>query len=64
LRGSRGNDAKPAVELLDARARVTASTSVRDLGGELAVSGDNAWLLGNTGSCNGIVHVRLTPRPQ
>jgi hypothetical protein len=56
------NDGKLALELLDAQGRVTASTSLRDLGGEIAVSGDNAWFLGNAGGGNGIVHVRLAGR--
>jgi Domain of unknown function (DUF4232) len=56
------NDAKLAVELLNTHGRVTASTPVRDLGGEIAVSGANAWFLGNAGSGNGIVHVRLAAR--
>lgn len=56
------NDAKLALELLNTQARVTASTHLRDLGGVIAVSGDNAWVLGNAGSGNGIVHVRLTVR--
>jgi hypothetical protein len=53
------NDAKLALEILNAHGRVTASTTLRDLGGEIAVSGGNAWFLGNAGSGNGIVHVRL-----
>jgi hypothetical protein len=56
------NDAKLAIELLNLQGRVVARTSFRDLGGELAVSGDDAWFLGNAGSGNGIVHVRLTKR--
>jgi hypothetical protein len=56
------NEGKLAVELLNAQGRVTASRSLRDLGGELAVSRDNAWFLGDAGSGNGIVHVRLTGR--
>jgi len=56
------NDAKLAVERLNAQGIVTASTSLRDLGGELAVSGDNVWFLGNTGRGNGIVHIRVTGR--
>ena len=56
------NDAKLAVERLNAQGTVIASTSLRDLGGELAVSGDNVWFLGNAGSGNGIVHVRLARR--
>jgi hypothetical protein len=53
------NDAKLALELLDARGHVIASTSLRDLGGEIAISGANAWFLGDAGDGNGIVHVRL-----
>jgi hypothetical protein len=53
------NDAKLALELLTSQGAAGASTSLRDLGGELAVSGDNAWFLGNAGNGNGIVHVRL-----
>jgi hypothetical protein len=53
------NDAASAIELLDAEGRVTARTPLRDLSGELAVSGDNAWFLGDAGGGNGIVHVRL-----
>jgi hypothetical protein len=56
------NDARLSLELLDAHGRVTAGTSLRDLGGELAVSGDNVWILGNAGSGNGIVHLRLAQR--
>jgi hypothetical protein len=53
------NDAASAVELLNAEGRVTARTPLHDLSGELAVSGDSAWFLGNAGGGNGIVHVRL-----
>jgi hypothetical protein len=53
------NDAASAIELLNAQGRVTARTPLRDLSGELAVSGDNAWFLGDAGGGNGIVHVRL-----
>lgn len=56
------NDAKLAIELLNIQGRVVASTSLRDLGGELAVGGDNAWFIGNAGSGNGVVHVRLMER--
>jgi hypothetical protein len=56
------NDAKLALEILDAQGRVTASTSLRDMGGEVAISGGNAWFLGDAGSGNGIVHVRLAGR--
>lgn len=53
------NDAASAIELLNAQGRVTARTPLHDLSGELAVSGDNAWFLGDAGSGNGIVHIRL-----
>jgi hypothetical protein len=53
------NDAASAIELLNTQGRVTARTPLSDLSGELAVSGDNAWFLGNAGAGNGIVHVRL-----
>jgi hypothetical protein len=53
------NDAASAIELLNAEGRVTARTPLRDLSGELAVSGGNAWFLGDAGGGNGIVHVRL-----
>ena len=53
------NAAASAIELLNAEGRVTARTPLRDLSGELAVSGDNAWFLGDAGGGNGIVHVRL-----
>jgi hypothetical protein len=56
------NDAGLAFEQLGAHGRVTASTSLRDLGGEIAVGGANAWFLGNAGSGNGIVHLRLADR--
>jgi hypothetical protein len=53
------NDSKLALEILNPQGQVTASTSLRDLGGEIAVGGNNAWFLGNAGGGNGIVHVRL-----
>ena len=53
------DDAASALELLDADGRVTASTRMRDLSGDLAVGGDNAWFLGDGGTGNGVVHVRL-----
>jgi hypothetical protein len=37
---------------------------VPDVGGQLAVVGDNALLLANAGSSNGIAHVRLARRSQ
>ena len=56
------NDGKLALDLLNAQGQVTASTSLRELGAEIAVSSDNAWFLGDAGSGNGIVHVRLARR--
>jgi hypothetical protein len=53
------NDAASAIELLNAQGYVTARTPLRDLSGELAVSGDNAWFLGDAGRGNGIVHLRI-----
>jgi hypothetical protein len=53
------NDAASAIELLDAQGRVTAKTPLRDVSGELAVSGNNAWFLGDAGGGNGIVHLRV-----
>jgi len=56
------NDAKLALELVNTQGQVIASTSLRDLGAEIAVGGNNAWFLGDAGSGNGIVHVRLDGR--
>jgi len=56
------NDVALTIELLNAEGRVAARTPLRDLGGALAVSGDNAWFLGDAGSGNGVVHVRLAGR--
>jgi len=56
-------DARPALELLTADGRVIARTALRDASGELAVSGDDAWFLGNSGGGNGIVHVLLRSNP-
>jgi hypothetical protein len=53
---------KPALVLLDARGRIVARTRLLDAGGNLAVSGESAWFLGNAGQGNGIVHVQLAPR--
>jgi hypothetical protein len=54
--------AKLALELLSAQGQITARASLCDLGGQLAVSGDSAWFLGNVGSGSGIVQVRLGER--
>lgn len=47
--------------LLDARGRIRAKTALPSGGGQLTVSGDDAWFVGNVGHGNGIVHVRLRP---
>jgi hypothetical protein len=57
------NDVPPALELLTAHDRVTAKTALRDSGGELVVSGNDAWFLANSGGGNGIVHVLLRSNP-
>ena len=49
----------PALVLLAPNGRVLARTGVRDAGADLAVSGRDAWFLGNAGRGNGIVHVRI-----
>jgi hypothetical protein len=53
---------QPSVVLLGARGRIEAKTGVLDAGADLAVSGEDAWFLGNAGHGNGIVHVRLATR--
>jgi hypothetical protein len=50
---------KPALVLLNADGRILAKTRVSDAGGQVAVSGQDAWFLGNAGRGNGIVHVQL-----
>jgi hypothetical protein len=57
------NDVPPALELLTAHGGVIAKTALRDSSGELVVSGNDAWFLGNGGRGNGIVHVRLRSNP-
>jgi hypothetical protein len=52
----------PSVVLLGAGGRIRARTGVLDAGADLAVSGDDAWFLGNAGRGDGIVHVRLATR--
>lgn len=44
---------------LDRQGRVLARSVLRDGAGQLAVSGRDAWFLGDAGGGNGIVHVRL-----
>ncbi len=51
---------KPALVLLDQHGKLLARTTLRDGGGQLAVSGQNAWFLGDGGKGEGIVHVRLS----
>jgi hypothetical protein len=55
-------DLPDGVELLSGQVRVIARTALTDSSGDLAVAGDNAWLLGNAGHGNGIVHLRLAQR--
>jgi hypothetical protein len=52
----------PALVRLDAGGRILARTALVDAGGALAVSGGSAWLLGDAGRGNGLVHVRLAAR--
>jgi hypothetical protein len=52
-------NAKPALLALSADGRIVAKTRLRDGGSPLVVSGRDAWLLGDAGHGNGIVHVRL-----
>jgi hypothetical protein len=49
----------PELVVLDARGRTLARTDLRDAGGPLVVSGDDAWVEGNAGQGNGLVHIRL-----
>lgn len=49
----------PALVRLDARGRVVRRTALRDASGQLAVSGRDAWFVGDGGRGEGIVHVRL-----
>ena len=48
-----------ALVRLDARGRVVRRTALRDASAQLAVSGRDAWFVGNAGRGDGIVHVRL-----
>jgi hypothetical protein len=48
-----------ALVRLDGRGRVVRRTALRDASAQLAVSGRDAWFLGNAGRGNGIVHIRL-----
>jgi hypothetical protein len=49
----------PALVLLSPHGRVVARTKFADAGADLAVGGRDAWILGDAGRGNGIVHVRL-----
>jgi hypothetical protein len=53
---------KPALVILNAQGRILARTRLLDAGARLSVSGENAWLLGNGGQGNGIVHLHLASR--
>jgi hypothetical protein len=48
--------------LLDADGRILAKTALADAGTEIAVSGQDAWFLGDAGLGNGIVHARVATR--
>jgi hypothetical protein len=52
-------DAEASLVFLDPAGEILARTDLPDAGSNLAVSGDDAWFLGNAGAGNGIVHVRL-----
>jgi hypothetical protein len=51
--------ARPALVRLDVHGHVARRTSLRDVSAQLAVSGRDAWFVGNGGRGDGIVHVRL-----
>ena len=53
-------DGEPALVLLDGHGRILSRTRLRDAGARIAVSGESAWVLGDAGQGNGIVHFRLT----
>jgi hypothetical protein len=55
-------DEKPALVLLDRDGRIRARTRFADAGAQLAVSGQDAWFLGDAGRGNGIVHVQVATR--
>jgi hypothetical protein len=52
--------ARPAVVELDAGGRIAAKTALIDDSGDLVVSGNSAWFLGNAGQGNGVVQIRLS----
>jgi hypothetical protein len=52
----------PGLVLLNRNGRVLARTTVADAGAVLAVGGSQAWFLGDAGSGNGIVHIRVALR--
>jgi hypothetical protein len=49
----------PKLVVLDSRGRTVARTDLHDAGGPFAVSGGDAWVEGNAGQGNGLVHIRL-----
>jgi hypothetical protein len=49
----------PELVVLDARGRTLARTDLGNAGGPLVVSSDDAWVEGNAGQGNGLVHIRL-----
>jgi hypothetical protein len=51
--------APAALVRFDVHGRVVARTALRDASAQLAVSGRDAWFVGNAGRGDGIVHVRL-----
>jgi hypothetical protein len=57
-----GITSAPSLVLLDETGRIIATTPVRDAGATIAVSGDDAWFLGDAGRGGGLVHVRLRNR--
>jgi hypothetical protein len=55
---------RPALVLLDPDGRILARTIFADAGADLAVSGQEAWFLGDAGQGNGIVHVHVAAGAQ
>jgi hypothetical protein len=56
-------DSQPALVLLGSDGRILALTALHDAGGQLVISGRNAWFLGDAGHGNGIIDVRLRAVP-
>jgi hypothetical protein len=50
---------KPALVLLDPAGRILARTRLLDAGGEVVVSGRDAWFLGDAGRGQGLIDARL-----